>query len=650
VAPARISGRRPPLTALILGAGLFVLALAWRVLAFSGFTNDHYIHLARAQQVVLGAWPVRDFVDPGMPLMYLASAAAWWAGGGTLGAELLLVATAFALGAVFTFMAARRLSGSPWLAAALTLLVIGIWPRSYSYPKVLLYGAAAWALLAAADRPSAWRRFGLAALTAVAFLFRHDHGVYIGLAAACALALGSWDAGRQVVVRRLAVFAATGLLLVSPWALYVAHYQGLVDYFASGIGFSRAEAESTVIRRWPRMQIDAEGDLLSLRPPPRPVARILWTPDTTETVRRDLEQRYGLEPAIDGEPGAEYTLRDPSPRIIRALADDPHVGGSGGLGRVEHWSGLDAAIASLSPARIHLGEGLRLRDNAYVWLFYLFYALPVVAALVAWRRRAANGEGAGRELTAVGALVVLAFAANAGLVRGNLAVWLPDAIVPAVLLMAWLLPIGWRSVAVRRLRLAARPAIVAVASVTIVATAGVGDVVEQLDRTDVKLGPSGFGEHLDRLAAMLRTRHQDLASGPSGVAQGLAPFFRYVQRCTGADDRLFMSWFYPDVFVAAGRGFAGGHVFLMEPFYTSAVEQERTLGRLRRESVPFMLIFLDRESNFRRHYPRLTAFLDERYAPMADVPVAESKGVRVFVEKGRPVRHADAETQWPCFA
>ena len=76
MAPARISGRRPPLTALILGAGLFVLALAWRVLAFSGFTNDHYIHLARAQQVVLGAWPVRDFVDPGMPLMYLASAAA----------------------------------------------------------------------------------------------------------------------------------------------------------------------------------------------------------------------------------------------------------------------------------------------------------------------------------------------------------------------------------------------------------------------------------------------------------------------------------------------------------------------------------------------------------------------------------------------
>jgi len=87
----------------------------------------------------------------------------------------------------------------------------------------------------------------------------------------------------------------------------------------------------------------------------------------------------------------------------------------------------------------------------------------------------------------------------------------------------------------------------------------------------------------------------------------------------------------------------------MEPFYTSAAEQARTLGRLQHESVPFMLIFLDRESNFRRHYPVLAAFLDERYVRMADVPVVESKGVGVFVEKGRSVRHVDAETQWPCF-
>jgi hypothetical protein len=186
-------------------------------------------------------------------------------------------------------------------------------------------------------------------------------------------------------------------------------------------------------------------------------------------------------------------------------------------------------------------------------------------------------------------------------------------------------------------------------ALTAVATAEAGDFLEQLDRTDVKLGPAGFGARLDALAGAMRVRHHDLASGPSGVAQGLSPFFRYVQRCTAPDDRIFMSWFYPDVFVAAGRGFAGGHVFLMEPFYTSTVEQQRTLDRLRHESVPFMLIFLDRESNFRRHYPLLAGFLDQRYVRMADMPVAESKGVGVFVEKGRAERHVDADTRWPCF-
>jgi hypothetical protein len=627
---------------------LFGLAFAWRVLAFSGFTNDHYIHLARAQQVVLGAWPVRDFVDPGMPLMYLVSAGAWWLGGGTLGAELLVVALGFAIGAVCTFMAARGLSGSTWLAAGLTLLVIVIWPRSYGYPKVLLYGIAAWAILATARRPSAWRRFGLATLTAVAFLFRHDHGVYIGLAVACTIALGSAASGRQVVVTRLAVLAATGLVLVSPWLVYVAYYQGLVDYFASGIGFSRAEAESTVIRTLPRLHVDGDRGLLSLQPPARPVARILWTAETTGDSRRALEQRYGLEPVTGGEAGVEYHLREASPAIIQGLAHDPHVKGSSGLGRFESWSRLDDVLAWLSPARLHLGDGLRLRDNSYVWLFYVFYALPLLAALVAWQRRA-TGALTMEAATSIGALVVLAFAANAGLIRGNLAVWLPDAIVPAVLLLAFLLPLAWRSLAGRRARLVMRTAVAVMMVVTIVATAEAGDFLEQLDRTDVKLGAAGFGARLDALATAMRVRHQDLASGPSGVAQGLSPFFRYVQRCTTVDDRLFMSWFYPDVFVAAGRGFAGGHVFLMEPFYTSAVEQARTLDRLQHESVPFMLIFLDRESNFRRHYPVLARFLDERYVRLADIPVAESKGVGVFVEKGRAARHLDADTQWPCF-
>ena len=66
---ARSRGVAVAVTAIVT----FAATLAWRVLTFPGFQNDHYVHLARAQQLLFGDLPIRDFVDPGMPLMYLVS-------------------------------------------------------------------------------------------------------------------------------------------------------------------------------------------------------------------------------------------------------------------------------------------------------------------------------------------------------------------------------------------------------------------------------------------------------------------------------------------------------------------------------------------------------------------------------------------------
>src|SRR5688572_27814456 len=48
---------------LVAAAGACAATLAWRFLTFTGFTNDHYAHLALAQQWLLGDRPVRDFTD-----------------------------------------------------------------------------------------------------------------------------------------------------------------------------------------------------------------------------------------------------------------------------------------------------------------------------------------------------------------------------------------------------------------------------------------------------------------------------------------------------------------------------------------------------------------------------------------------------------
>ena len=66
--PSRLVSR--PL--LLAGIALaFLIAAAFRWLTLTEFLNDHFDHVALAQQLRLGAVPLRDFVDEGMPLMYL---------------------------------------------------------------------------------------------------------------------------------------------------------------------------------------------------------------------------------------------------------------------------------------------------------------------------------------------------------------------------------------------------------------------------------------------------------------------------------------------------------------------------------------------------------------------------------------------------
>ena len=62
-------------------------------------------------------------------------------------------------------------------------------PRLYNYPKVVCYVAAIVVAWRYASRPDRGWLIALAVVTVVAFLFRHDHGVYIGLATLVLLAM-----------------------------------------------------------------------------------------------------------------------------------------------------------------------------------------------------------------------------------------------------------------------------------------------------------------------------------------------------------------------------------------------------------------------------------------------------------------------------
>ena len=169
---------------------------------------------------------------------------------------------------------------------------------------------------------------------------------------------------------------------------------------------------------------------------------------------------------------------------------------------------------------------------------------------------------------------------------------------------------------------------------TMIAIANVGDVWAQMERSDIVRGAAGLKERARDLSMRMERRQREAGFPPSSVSVALIPFFDYLDRCTQPSDRIMMTGMFPDVFVMAERGFAGGQVGFLEPFYTSTLEQERTLTRLQREFVPFVPLFLDREDAFRKNFQILSAHIDRRYDAMADVPVDRTaRGVRIFVEE-----------------
>ena len=224
-----------------------------RFLALRGFPNDHFLYLAPAQQMLAGEWPSRDFVDPGTPLMYLVSFLARLLVDSPLLAEALVVSTAFGLAAALTLYAAFSVSGSVAIAVAVAVAEIALFPRSYHYPKLLFFAAGVLMIWRYARNPSFTRTAALAGCIAAAFLFRHDLGVYLGVAALTAALFthSGWKTRAQGAGQILGLVA----LLLVPYLWYVEATVGLTSHLASGAEYSRAEIEETSFIRFPTFDL-----------------------------------------------------------------------------------------------------------------------------------------------------------------------------------------------------------------------------------------------------------------------------------------------------------------------------------------------------------------------------------------------------------
>ena len=246
---------------LLCAAGLFVFAWLLRFNdpngSFAFLTDDHFFYLVRGWQILFGDLPVRDFVDHGAPLFYYVAAAVQQVfGRGTL-SEIAFCVTVLAACGAGVFLLAEGISGSLLLGVAAALLQILLAARFYNYPKILVYVLAIPALWAFTDRQSGGRLVLVALVTVVGFLFRHDHGVFIGGAFAVLL-LASTHLPWRERVRHAVGYGALVVLLSTPYLVFIQQNGGVVTYFQTAAAWAQQDRGRAPVV-WPGLFDNPDG-------------------------------------------------------------------------------------------------------------------------------------------------------------------------------------------------------------------------------------------------------------------------------------------------------------------------------------------------------------------------------------------------------
>jgi len=616
---------------------------AYRYLTFSGFSNDHFVHLATAQQITLGLLPVRDYAERGLPLMSAVSAMAQAALGSGLLAEVQLIAAAFAAAAILIFLVAARLGESIAIGAAAAAATVLVHPASYSYPKLLAYAIGFVAALGYCARPSLARLVVLAAAVVAAFLFRHDHGVF--LAAASVLMLASLHGLTRAAMVSALRFAIAGVLLVSPYLLWVQAYDGLGAYAADGMAFSRREAERSMAFEAPRLGIDRSRPLFRVVSG-GPVVNVRWSADVPAAAVTERERAHALTRLESVGPLTwRYELRRWSSAALERLVRDPAVADTHGIDRSRYRLG-DADpgfVRGLLLGKPVPGEGLRLRGNALALLFWLSWAIPALAAVALALSRKQTTPST-RALVVM--IVAVQIAMNVTMLRDPLDLRIRDVVAPMAAGLAFVAGRAWAARGGLMLRWTGRGSAAVLILITVASAAALGPIDERLSDSGVFDGFAGVKRRWTELHAELRPPAQRTGA----VSEAYQRLVDYVSACTPTDSRLFAMTFAPELFFYTGRGFAAGQVSLTPGYYVADRHATLMLERLSREDVPLVIFDSETEREMAEGYPRVAAHVSAAYERIADFPVSGDKRFIVLAERGRkPVRLYGAG-QLPCYA
>jgi hypothetical protein len=633
---------------LCAAVAVFVAAFLFRFLTIE-FMNDHFVHLTRGRQILLGDVPVRDFFDPGLFLQYYASAAALLISGGTLLGEAILTVSLIALGAALTFLLAAMLSDSLALGLLAAVAVTSIGPRLYGYPKVFLFVlalACAWRYV---QNRSTTRLFVLAVVTAVAFLFRHDHGVYIGISMVGLLTVLDWGA-RQRALRTLGRYLAATVLLLLPFGIFIQSTTGVIAYLRGSAPQMSELATPKFV--WPTFAIAGSKPVDDLSSPTEQRVHVRWSDDLDDAVRREREERYGLtKPArSDDEHTWIYMLANVTPENIRALVGDPLVVDTHGVDRNAGQIATESSQQRTSTWLLSLRDAALTQQNALAWLYYSSLLLPVLGALLllaAWR----SGHSTREEAAVAGGLVLVCAVVEVTLVRGFPASRLPDVAAPMAVLGAWVtsqwLKRGGGATSVPR-SFGRYLAAATVWLATLWSCSSLGNGALAQEAAGAFLDPRATLTRLDTSMRVLRARPIDAWAPPGST--GERALSRFIYQCTAPTDRVLTGNFLPEVNFYGERGFAGGQVYLLVGWHSSISDQQLTVARLERQRVPVVIVDEAAQSTTWRSFPLVADYVKRHYRVAATSTFGGERMYVVYVAREIAPTGDYEQLGLPCFS
>jgi hypothetical protein len=642
----------------VLACAIAFVSFGYRFLS-ADLTDDDYLFFAIGRQIQhFGEWPVRDLAEEGDPLHNVTSAGLQALFGYNLGGEVFFDLTMLSLAAVVAFLLARDVSGSVVAGLLTTALAVLMAPRLYDYPKAAFPMLGLLCCVGYIRRPSALRAAVLGLVTGIAFLFRHDLGVYLGAAS-----LVTWMAIKLSggVQPRFSVraYAAAAAVCVLPYLVFVEFNGGLLAYVSGSQRFVEREVSRSDDPR-PAFAFDLSRPLWE-RSPGFPV-KIRWAPTADDRVRAEVERRYQLTAGVQDEGRTwRYMLRDLRQQNVRAILFDPQIEDTANLDRTDREVVADSLVERLrsslrAPPSVAIAPGVLSKNNGITWLYYLMMALPYLvlgSLLLSVVRRQPVPESWIR----IAPVVALSALAGPFWLRGNMYQnsRLADLAFPSAVLSAWLFVVAMR----RARRLPARVGVAAVAVAAYVTTAGsvaaFGQMRRAVDDVLVVLDRDMLSAEIDRRTAWLLESPPPIASLTKET--GMRGAVEYLQTCTTPNDRVFVYGFYPEVLYFSGRASAADRMVVLRAFWARETEQRRTIAAMQKGPMPVALIdvetagsasaerFLDPSLSI------LDSYLAQRYVEVGTTGFGASTNAafRVLVDRQRTPTGTYAPLSLPCF-